>query len=112
MLEGKEWVGRSNHSRPFNVWYMHEVTIYIYTNTSVIRATSLFPQPRERESEREMGRRRAGNCSNGGSNRRAWTAMEDKILTEYIKIHGAGQWNYLPEKTGEIVNMHIYVYIY
>ncbi|GMN36866.1 hypothetical protein TIFTF001_006368 [Ficus carica] len=47
-----------------------------------------------------MGRRRAGNCSNGGSNRRAWTAMEDKILTEYIKIHGAGQWNYLPEKTG------------
>ncbi|GMN36865.1 hypothetical protein TIFTF001_006372 [Ficus carica] len=35
---------------------------------------------------------------------RRWTAKEDKILTEYIKIHGEGQWNYLPQKADFISN--------
>ncbi|EXB23818.1 Transcription repressor [Morus notabilis] len=47
-----------------------------------------------------MGRRRS-RCSEEALNaKRAWTTMEDKILTEYIKIHGEGQWNYLPLKAG------------
>ncbi|PON88936.1 GAMYB transcription factor [Trema orientale] len=38
--------------------------------------------------------------SKGGLSRRAWTAMEDKILAEYVNIHGQGQWRYLPQKAG------------
>ncbi|GMH17576.1 hypothetical protein Nepgr_019417 [Nepenthes gracilis] len=45
-----------------------------------------------------MGRRPC--CSEGGLNRGAWTAMEDKILTEYIKINGEGKWRSLPIKAG------------
>lgn len=32
--------------------------------------------------------------------RGAWTASEDKILIEYIKTHGTGQWRGLPRKAG------------
>ncbi|PON35761.1 MYB transcription factor [Parasponia andersonii] len=39
-------------------------------------------------------------CSKEGLNRGAWTAMEDKILTEYIKIHGEGKWRSLPKRAG------------
>ncbi|KAI4355441.1 hypothetical protein L6164_004216 [Bauhinia variegata] len=39
-------------------------------------------------------------CSKEGLNRGAWTATEDKILTEYIKIHGEGKWRHLPKKAG------------
>ncbi|PON76943.1 MYB transcription factor [Trema orientale] len=39
---------------------------------------------------------RSTPCSKEGLNRGAWTAMEDKILTEYIKIHGEGKWRTLP----------------
>ncbi|GAB4842624.1 hypothetical protein Ancab_012599 [Ancistrocladus abbreviatus] len=39
-------------------------------------------------------------CSKEGLNRGAWTAMEDKILTDYIKIHGEGKWRNLPIKAG------------
>ncbi|KAH7574443.1 hypothetical protein JRO89_XS03G0296800 [Xanthoceras sorbifolium] len=31
-------------------------------------------------------------------NRGAWTAMEDKILTSYIKVHGEGKWRNLPKR--------------
>lgn len=37
-----------------------------------------------------------------GLNRGAWTAMEDKILTEYITVHGEGKWRNLPKRAGEI----------
>ncbi|XWS16170.1 hypothetical protein CRYUN_Cryun34aG0062300 [Craigia yunnanensis] len=40
-------------------------------------------------------------CSKEGLNRGAWTAMEDKILKDYIKIHGEGQWRNLPKRAGE-----------
>lgn len=28
--------------------------------------------------------------------------MEDKILTEYIRVHGEGKWRNLPKRAGEI----------
>ncbi|GLJ47514.1 hypothetical protein SUGI_1003150 [Cryptomeria japonica] len=33
-------------------------------------------------------------------NRGAWTAQEDSILSEYIKIHGEGRWRSIPQNTG------------
>ncbi|XVF74335.1 hypothetical protein PTKIN_Ptkin13bG0102200 [Pterospermum kingtungense] len=45
-----------------------------------------------------MGRRPC--CSKEGLNRGTWTAMEDKILTDYIKVHGEGQWRNLPQNAG------------
>ncbi|PON42590.1 GAMYB transcription factor [Trema orientale] len=39
-------------------------------------------------------------CSKEGLNRGAWTALEDKILTAYIKAHGEGQWRNLPKRAG------------
>ncbi|XP_057503701.1 transcription factor MYB1-like [Actinidia eriantha] len=46
-----------------------------------------------------MGRRPC--CSKEeGLNRGAWTAMEDKILRDYIKVHGEGKWRNLPKKAG------------
>ncbi|CBI27825.3 unnamed protein product, partial [Vitis vinifera] len=39
-------------------------------------------------------------CSKEGLNRGAWTVVEDKILTEYIKVHGEGRWRNLPKKAG------------
>lgn len=40
-------------------------------------------------------------CAKEGLNRGAWTAMEDKILKDYIQIHGDGKWRSLPKKAGE-----------
>ncbi|KAE8023651.1 hypothetical protein FH972_009323 [Carpinus fangiana] len=39
-------------------------------------------------------------CSKEGFNRGAWTAMEDRVLTEYIKTHGEGKWRNLPKRPG------------
>ncbi|KAI4329093.1 hypothetical protein L6164_021394 [Bauhinia variegata] len=39
-------------------------------------------------------------CSKEGLNRGAWTAIEDKILTQYIMIHGEGKWRQLPKEAG------------
>ncbi|KAF3452049.1 hypothetical protein FNV43_RR08145 [Rhamnella rubrinervis] len=39
-------------------------------------------------------------CSKEGLNRGAWTAMEDKILTDYITTHGEGKWRNLPKRAG------------
>ncbi|KAK3436193.1 transcription factor MYB1 [Eucalyptus grandis] len=39
-------------------------------------------------------------CSKEGLNRGAWTAQEDRILTNYIKAHGEGRWRNLPKKAG------------
>ena len=41
-------------------------------------------------------------CSKEGLNKGAWTAQEDKILTEYVRIHGEGQWGKLPKRAGKI----------
>ncbi|KAI8553372.1 hypothetical protein RHMOL_Rhmol05G0010400 [Rhododendron molle] len=37
-------------------------------------------------------------CAKEGLNRGAWTASEDKILRDYIKLHGEGSWRNLPKK--------------
>ncbi|XP_022731886.1 transcription factor TT2-like [Durio zibethinus] len=39
-------------------------------------------------------------CSKEGMNRGAWTATEDKILTDYIKVHGEGKWSNIPREAG------------
>uniref|UniRef100_A0A6N2LG46 Myb-related protein 123 n=1 Tax=Salix viminalis TaxID=40686 RepID=A0A6N2LG46_SALVM len=39
-------------------------------------------------------------CSKEGLNRGAWTALEDKILTAYIRTHGEGKWRNLPKRAG------------
>ncbi|PSS20780.1 Anthocyanin regulatory C1 protein [Actinidia chinensis var. chinensis] len=39
-------------------------------------------------------------CSKEGLNRGAWTAAEDKMLTDYVKIHGEGRWRNLPKRAG------------
>ncbi|XP_054781476.1 transcription factor MYB1-like [Prosopis cineraria] len=39
-------------------------------------------------------------CAKEGLNRGAWTAAEDKILIDYIKIHGEGKWRHLPKRAG------------
>ncbi|KAK6941342.1 SANT/Myb domain [Dillenia turbinata] len=45
-----------------------------------------------------MGRRPC--CTMEGLNRGAWSSEEDKILTNYIRIHGEGKWRDLPQKAG------------
>jgi len=45
-----------------------------------------------------MGRRPC--CAKEGLNRGAWSAREDKILTNYIKNHGEGKWRDLPLRAG------------
>nr|XP_023891148.1 transcription repressor MYB6-like [Quercus suber]POF21685.1 anthocyanin regulatory c1 protein [Quercus suber] len=39
-------------------------------------------------------------CSAKGVIRGAWSAWEDKILKNYIKIHGEGKWTDLPQRAG------------
>ncbi|KAF5188895.1 Myb-related protein [Thalictrum thalictroides] len=39
-------------------------------------------------------------CSKQGMNRGAWSAHEDKVLVDYIKIHGQGKWRELPKRAG------------
>ncbi|KAJ1437135.1 SANT/Myb domain [Sesbania bispinosa] len=39
-------------------------------------------------------------CSKEGLNRGAWTAQEDKILRDYVNLHGQGKWRNLPQRAG------------
>lgn len=39
-------------------------------------------------------------CSKEGLNKGAWTAQEDDVLKEYIRVHGEGGWRNLPKKAG------------
>ncbi|KAH9328392.1 hypothetical protein KI387_000500, partial [Taxus chinensis] len=46
-----------------------------------------------------MGKTRC--CSKDlGLNRGAWNPKEDTILTDYITLHGHGEWKSLPHKAG------------
>lgn len=40
-------------------------------------------------------------CAKEGLNRGAWTAAEDRILSDYIKMHGEGKWRSLPKRAGK-----------
>ena len=64
---------------------------------------------RERVREKIMGR--SPCCSKEGLNRGAWTAAEDKMLTEYVKIHGEGRWRNLPKRAGLSLSLsHLSLY--
>lgn len=39
-------------------------------------------------------------CVKEGLNRGAWTSQEDKLLKEYIEVHGEGKWRSLPKRAG------------
>ncbi|KAL8102657.1 uncharacterized protein LOC141677980 [Apium graveolens] len=39
-------------------------------------------------------------CSKVGLNRGVWTSDEDKILTDYVQLHGEGRWRNLPKRAG------------
>ncbi|GLU01140.1 hypothetical protein SLE2022_184650 [Rubroshorea leprosula] len=44
-----------------------------------------------------MGRSR--QCVLNGLNKGAWTSNEDKILTDYVRVHGEGKWTNVAKKT-------------
>lgn len=48
-------------------------------------------------------------CAKVGLNRGVWTSAEDKILTDYIQLHGEGRWRSLPKKAGIYKCVHVYV---
>ncbi|KAK1274253.1 Transcription factor TT2 [Acorus gramineus] len=39
-------------------------------------------------------------CHREGLNKGAWTSQEDKLLSDYISIHGLGRWRSLPKNAG------------
>uniref|UniRef100_A0A5B7C493 Myb-related protein 123 n=1 Tax=Davidia involucrata TaxID=16924 RepID=A0A5B7C493_DAVIN len=39
-------------------------------------------------------------CTKEGLNKGAWTAQENEILRDYIKIHGEGKWSDVPRRAG------------
>ncbi|KAI3754153.1 hypothetical protein L1987_53931 [Smallanthus sonchifolius] len=39
-----------------------------------------------------------GRSTCNGLNRGSWTVSEDRILSDYIKLHGEGKWRQLPAK--------------
>ncbi|PSS23525.1 Transcription factor like [Actinidia chinensis var. chinensis] len=43
---------------------------------------------------------RAPCCAKVGLHRGPWTAREDSLLTNYIQVHGEGNWRSLPKKAG------------
>ncbi|XP_042436210.1 transcription factor MYB4-like [Zingiber officinale] len=43
---------------------------------------------------------RAPSCEKEGLNRSQWMPEEDKILMDYIKKHGHGNWRALPKQAG------------
>ncbi|KAG5225073.1 myb-related protein [Salix suchowensis] len=45
-----------------------------------------------------MGRKT--ECSKDGLNKGAWTPVEDKMLLDYLKIHGEGKWTNIVRETG------------
>ncbi|KAJ6354862.1 hypothetical protein OIU77_005455 [Salix suchowensis] len=45
-----------------------------------------------------MGRKTV--CSKDGLNKGAWTPVEDKMLLDYLKIHGEGKWSNIVRETG------------
>ncbi|XP_030541321.1 transcription factor MYB1-like [Rhodamnia argentea] len=43
---------------------------------------------------------RSPRCDKDGLNKGAWTAAEDKILVDYVKLHSEGKWSRLSRETG------------
>ena len=47
----------------------------------------------------KMGR--LPSCSKEEMNKGAWTAQEDKILKDFVTIHGERKWSNVAKKTGQ-----------
>ena len=49
-------------------------------------------------------------CRKEGVKREAWTAIEDELLVDCIKIHGEGKWSDIPKKAGncDYIEANIY----
>ncbi|KAJ0090970.1 hypothetical protein Patl1_12712 [Pistacia atlantica] len=45
---------------------------------------------------------RSPGSSKDGMNKGSWTAAEDKILKDYIKVHGEGKWSNVAKRTGRL----------
>lgn len=41
-----------------------------------------------------------------------WTAEEDKLLIEYVKLHGEGRWNSVARLTGNTYICMLLIFIY
>ena len=72
-----------------------------------------FQNPRiERQRGREiekMGRK--ANCDNQyAMNRGPWSAEEDKILMNYVQVHGEGKWRELSKRAGIYVIFKIILF--
>lgn len=50
---------------------------------------------------------RAPCCPKEGLNKGAWTALEDKMLVDYIAAHGEGKWGNIPRESGESSMGHL-----
>jgi hypothetical protein len=61
--------------------------------------SSVHVSLRERDPKLKMVR--SPCCSKVGMNRGAWSAEEDKILTDYIETHGEGKWRNVPREAGK-----------
>ncbi|KAF4389849.1 hypothetical protein G4B88_024130, partial [Cannabis sativa] len=54
-------------------------------------------------NSKERGKLNMGRspcCEKDGLNRGAWSALEDKILADYIHKNGPGKWRDLPKRAG------------
>lgn len=44
-----------------------------------------------------------------------WTVEEDKLLVDYVKVHGKGQWNRIAKITGIIIiiiSFVLFIYLF
>ncbi|KAF8011496.1 hypothetical protein BT93_J1948 [Corymbia citriodora subsp. variegata] len=56
---------------------------------------------RKRERERERGKMvRRPCCEKQGMNKGPWSAEEDAVLINYVKIHGEGKWRSVAQNSG------------
>lgn len=79
------------------------VRVYIYIMIIIISTpdTKLLIGEEKVIKSQMAGKRKTPCCSKGeGLNRGAWKAVEDKILTDYIKAHGEGKWRHIPKAAG------------
>lgn len=52
-----------------------------------------------------MGRRAC--CEKMGMKKGPWSIEEDRILINYIRLHGHPNWRALPKLAGKYIYMHI-----
>uniref|UniRef100_A0A453II06 Uncharacterized protein n=1 Tax=Aegilops tauschii subsp. strangulata TaxID=200361 RepID=A0A453II06_AEGTS len=48
-----------------------------------------------------VGKKITGRMATEGVKRGAWTGKEDETLASYVKAHGEGRWNEVPQRAGK-----------